>query len=40
MIAALFLPYWSRRFYQSRQANAQRTINQHVQLLRRRNPSQ
>ena len=40
MSAAFFLRYWSRRFYQARQANAQRTIEQHRHLLQRCNPSQ
>jgi hypothetical protein len=38
MSAAFLLRYWSRRFYQSRQGSAQRTIDQHVQFLRRRKP--
>jgi hypothetical protein len=40
MSAAFFLRYWSRRFYQARQASARHTIDQHRQFLRCRNPSQ
>ena len=38
MTPAFFLWYWSRRFYEAREASARRTIDRHRHFVRSRNP--